>query len=329
MMSSSPIDLVQQAEALARNGNAAAGRALLEKSADNGDALACFALARWHLSGAFIQRSLERSRSCFARAAELGHADSAQILNGFLATGTGGVRDWPAAMELLEKRAAENAVAQRELALIQAMALTPDGDTGMTWQGEVLNETPHLTVFKQLLTPEESRFLIDVATPVFAPSTVVDPATGQLIRNPIRTSDVAGFPLVSEGPAISAINRRIASCSGTSASQGEPLQVLRYRPGQQYRAHFDGLANVENQRVMTMLIYLNDDYTGGETVFPKAGLSFRGEPGDALLFSNVLADGALDEMSLHAGLPVERGEKLLASRWIRARPLDLSVQPRA
>lgn len=325
MMSSSPIDLVQQAETLARNGDAAAGHVLLEQGADNGDPLACFALARWHLSGAHIQRNLDKSRSCFAQAAALGHAESARIFNGFLATGTGGPRDWPAAMALLEKRAAANAVAQRELALVLAMALTPEGDSAATCHGEVISEVPHLTVVRRLLTRQECGFLIDVAAPAFAPSTVVDPATGQLIRNPIRTSEVAGFPLVSESPAISAINRRIAFCSGTSANQGEPLQILRYRPGQQYRAHFDGLANVGNQRVMTMLIYLNRNYTGGETVFPKVGISFRGEAGDALLFRNVRADGALDEMSLHAGLPVVRGEKLLASRWIRARPLDLSA----
>lgn len=324
-MSSSPIDLVQQAEALAQSGNAAAGRTLLEQSADKGNAAACFALARWYLSGTFIQRSLDRSRACFARATALGHADAARILNGFLATGTGGPRDWPAAMTLLEERAAGNPAAQRELTLVRAMALTPDGDPATTWQGDIISKTPHLTVFRHLLTPEETGFLTEIATPAFAPSTVVDPATGQLVRNPIRTSDVAGFPLVSESPAISAINRRIASCSGSSASHGEPLQILRYRPGQEYRAHFDGLANVGNQRIMTMLIYLNHDYSGGETDFPKAGISFRGKAGDALLFHNVREDGALDEMSLHAGLPVLRGEKLLASRWIRARPLDLSA----
>ena len=40
-------------------------------------------------------------------------------------------------------------------------------------------------------------------------------------------------------------------------------------------------------------------------------------PGAALAFRNVLADGTTDEDSLHAGLPVRRGEKWIATLWIR------------
>ncbi|MFY0022539.1 hypothetical protein ABTQ05_21660, partial [Acinetobacter baumannii] len=75
--------------------------------------------------------------------------------------------------------------------------------------------------------------------------------------DPIRTSDIAAFPLALEQPAIHAINLRIASASGTNVRAGEPLTILRYRPGQQYRPHLDTLPGERNQRVATMLIYLN------------------------------------------------------------------------
>ena len=42
-----------------------------------------------------------------------------------------------------------------------------------------------------------------------------------------------------EDPVIHALNRRLAAVSGTAWDQGEPLQILRYSPGQQYRNHFD------------------------------------------------------------------------------------------
>jgi prolyl 4-hydroxylase len=42
--------------------------------------------------------------------------------------------------------------------------------------------------------------------------------------------------------------------------------------------------------------------------------------GDALLFRNADADGRPDPLALHSGLPVTRGVKYLASRWIRAEP---------
>ena len=72
------------------------------------------------------------------------------------------------------------------------------------------------------------------------------------------------------------LNRRIAAASGTRVEQGEPLQVLRYRPGQQYRNHYDAIAGMDNQRALTMLVYLNDAYQGGETRFVRTGLAVRG-----------------------------------------------------
>jgi prolyl 4-hydroxylase len=132
------------------------------------------------------------------------------------------------------------------------------------------------------------------------------------------------FPWVSEDLVIHALNRRIAITSGTDVFAGEPLQVLRYSPGQQYRPHLDALPTGDNQRILTMLVYLNEDYEGGETHFTRTGLRFAGSAGDALLFRNATSDGLPDEMAQHAGLPVVRGEKYLASRWIRQRPFPRS-----
>ncbi|HEU0134522.1 MAG TPA: 2OG-Fe(II) oxygenase, partial [Allosphingosinicella sp.] len=85
-----------------------------------------------------------------------------------------------------------------------------------------------------------------------------------------------------------------------------------------YKPHMDALPAEPNQRILTALLYLSEDYEGGETSFPRTGLSYRGAAGDALIFSNVGADGRADPLALHAGLPVTRGTKYLASRWIRA-----------
>ena len=149
---------------------------------------------------------------------------------------------------------------------------------------------------------------------------VVDPATGRQRPDPARLSDSAGFTLPLENPAVHALNRRIAVASGTHVSQGEPLQVLRYRPGGEYRPHFDAIPGFANQRILTMIVWLGEDYEGGETLFMKTGARLKGRTGDALLFRNALPDGTRDPDAGHAGLPVTTGEKLIASRWIRARP---------
>ena len=118
---------------------------------------------------------------------------------------------------------------------------------------------------------------------------------------------------------------RPALAADTITAQGEPLQVLRYRPGGEYRPHFDAIPGFANQRILTMIVWLNEDYEGGETMFMKTGAKIRGRTGDALLFRNALPDGTRDPDAAHAGLPVTRGEKLIASRWIRARRFEMPV----
>jgi prolyl 4-hydroxylase len=161
-----------------------------------------------------------------------------------------------------------------------------------------------------------------MAEPWLTPSVVVDPHSGQLVQNPVRTSDAMAFPWIAESPAVHALNRRIAAATGTTTAQGEPLQVLRYRPGGEYKPHFDAIDGLANQRILTMIVWLNEGEEGGATMFLENGLRLKGGTGDALLFRNARADGSRDPEARHAGLPVTRGEKLIASRWIRARTYD-------
>jgi prolyl 4-hydroxylase len=81
----------------------------------------------------------------------------------------------------------------------------------------------------------------------------------------------------------------------------------------------DFLPGAENQRLVTGLVYLNHGYEGGETAFVKADFKVKGRKGDAILFRNIHADRRADQMAEHAGLPVVRGVKLLASVWMRER----------
>jgi prolyl 4-hydroxylase len=205
------------------------------------------------------------------------------------------------------------------------MDLSPAGEPAAECRSEILCEAPEVRRFPALFTHAECVYLIETAKPMFQPSVVVDPRTGQQVPNPVRTSSAAGFPFTDENPAIHALNRRLAAASGTDVRSGEPLQVLRYAPGEQYHEHSDALPGVApaQQRVLTFLVYLDEDYEGGETRFPVPGLTVRGRTGEGLLFRNASADGSPDGRAVHAGLPVTRGVKHLASRWIRAAPLIL------
>ena len=66
----------------------------------------------------------------------------------------------------------------------------------------------------------------------------------------------------------------------------ERLRYYRYDPGQFFRPHSDGYFQRENgeRSFLTFLVYLNDDFVGGETCFP--GEVIQPERGTALLFSH-------------------------------------------
>lgn len=282
-----------------------------------GDVAATAELAHWRIAGDLVRRDLPVARELLRRAGETGDHGSALLHAYFLAAGVGGDSDWAGALAGLRHLPATDPGIAAQLRMIGAMDLDPQGFPAATPVGDTLSERPFVACARGLLSPAECDYLQGKGAPALRPSLVIDPVTGQQVPNPVRRSDGMTFGVYDEDLVVNAINRRIAAFSGTSLEQGEPLQILRYGVGGEYRTHMDGIANEPNQRILTVLVYLSDDYEGGETAFPRTGLSVRGRKGDALLFRNVDAGDRPDPLSLHAGLPVTRGTKLIATRWIR------------
>lgn len=305
-------------EALVNGRRFAEAAQLLLQAAAAGDIAAVAQLGHWRISGAIVRRDLAAARTLLGRAGAAGDRDSALLHAAFVACGVGGTADWESALALLRRLAPHDDRARAQLALIDAMPIEADGTPQTSSQRQMLSSSaPRVEALRALLSPEECAYLIESGSPSLQPSMVVDPQSGRLMPHPIRSSDNSQFGVYSEDLVVNAINRRIAAASGTAADQGEPLQLLRYRPGGEYRAHMDALPGEANQRILTVIVYLNDGYEGGATTFSRSGLTFRGGVGDALLFGNVGADGRPDPASQHAGLPVTRDTKLIATRWIR------------
>ncbi|KAJ0098082.1 hypothetical protein Patl1_28564 [Pistacia atlantica] len=117
----------------------------------------------------------------------------------------------------------------------------------------------------------------------------------------------------------------------------QAFNVLRYEIGQRYHSHYDAFNPEEygpqkSQRVASFLLYLSDVEEGGETVFPFengmnmdgsydyrecVGLKVKPRRGDALLFYSLLPNGTIDPTSLHGSCPVIKGQKWVATKWIR------------
>ena len=311
---------IRQVQALLDGRRIAEAAGLLASAARAGDRAATIELAQWSIAGNIIPRDLAAARALLGQAGAAGDEDAALLHASFLASGTGGEPDWSSAVAALRALAPRSARARTQLDIIEGMDLDDDGFPGGGFGIRPLSERPHVSACSHFLSRVECDYLGAAGGPYLQPSMVVDPASGRMVPHPIRTSDGAVFGVHIEDLVVSAINRRVAALTGTAYRQGEPLQLLRYHPGGEYRAHMDALPAEPNQRILTVLLYLNEGYQGGETTFPRTGLSFRGEPGDALIFRNVTEDGRADPMALHTGAPVTRGTKLIATRWIRKAP---------
>lgn len=308
--------LLAQAFALSEAGRNPEAIVFIHRLVGQNEPEAMFMLAEMKWRGGMVPQDLAQARDLYRRAGEAGHAGAAAYFTNLLASGVAGPRDWRQAVERLRREAKADPRRKAALAAVEAMRLTADGEPEVLREAEVLSEAPAVTLFPRLFTAAECDYLRQTAEPLYEPSVVN--ANGRVVKDPIRTSDGASIHWLVEDPAVHALNRRLAAASGSAFENGEALQILRYRPGQQYRTHMDAVG-AENERVLTALVYLNHDYTGGETCFVKTGLKVKGRKGDALVFRNSGADGRPDPMSEHAGLPITGGTKFLASRWIRER----------
>lgn len=189
---------------------------------------------------------------------------------------------------------------------------------------------PAIALIDGLATKAMCRWLIAKAKPRLERGMVRDLATGQPVPDPIRTGLSAGFGLADTDLVLVATQERLARASGLVVHQQEAPHVLTYEPGQEYRPHFDFMNPTQpafaeqlaimGQRVATCLTWLNEDYEGGETDFPRASFRYKGKTGDAMLFLNVTQpDRRPDPLTLHAGLSPTRGRKWLLSQWVRDR----------
>jgi predicted 2-oxoglutarate/Fe(II)-dependent dioxygenase YbiX len=92
----------------------------------------------------------------------------------------------------------------------------------------------------------------------------------------------------------------------------EGYNLLKYSGGQEYKAHFDG--GTETGRTISAILYLNNDYEGGQIEFVNFGLKIKPEPGMFILFPSNYAYS-------HIAHPVTDGTKYAIVTWIKDRQL--------
>lgn len=179
-------------------------------------------------------------------------------------------------------------------------------------------EEPLIVVLANVLSDEECEMLMQMSKNKMKRSKI---GVSRKI-NDIRTSSGT---FLEESEVTTRIERRIASIMNVPIEHGEGLQILKYTVGQEYKAHYDFFAEnsaaANNNRMSTLVMYLNHVEEGGETFFPKLNLSVSPKKGMAVYFEYFYQDASLNKLTLHGGAPVIKGEKWVATQWMRRRPL--------
>lgn len=185
-------------------------------------------------------------------------------------------------------------------------------------------QRPRLVLLGSLFSDAECEELIAAARPRLQRSETAVTAPGGDSISSVRTSDGMFFAR-GETPLVTRLEARIARLVNWPVSRGEGLQVLHYLPGTEYQAHYDyfdpdgastpAILQRGGQRVATLIVYLNEPEQGGATFFPDVGLSVLPRRGHAVFFAYDRAHP--DTGSLHAGEPVEQGEKWIVTKWLR------------
>lgn len=86
----------------------------------------------------------------------------------------------------------------------------------------------------------------------------------------------------------------------------EDMHLVRYLPGGFYVSHVDAGLDL-NDRYFTVICYLNDRFSGGETSFPTLNFTFAPQVGKALIFPATY---------VHRAEPVLKGRKYILVTWL-------------
>ncbi|MFT3790217.1 MAG: 2OG-Fe(II) oxygenase [Rudaea sp.] len=187
-------------------------------------------------------------------------------------------------------------------------------------------ERPTVAFLDNVLDAQECDELVRRSAQKLVRSTIVDRERGSAEVIAGRSSEGTWFPLEADA-FIARLDRRIAALMNRPLENGEGLQILHYRTGGEYTPHYDYFPPGDagsaphlaqgGQRVASLILYLNDVEDGGATVFPRLNLAVGPKKGAAVYFEYCNSRGEVDPATLHGGALVLKGEKWIATKWMR------------
>jgi hypothetical protein len=316
----------------------------LAVAAKDGDADAMTELGKRLISGDRAPYLPREGAGMLVDAARAGAVEATLRLACLSALGAHVEQSWEGALDLAGRAAALGSEAARGQLRVLARR---DGDPARNddWQelargvdigawlvpqqGTTLHEAPLVRHYSSFLGDAACRWLIARARHRLRRAMIYSGTDAGDITHEMRTNSAAVMHLGSIDLVNVVVQYKIAAACGVPVDNLEGPTVLHYAVGEEITDHTDFInprtrhygkeIATRGERCYTFLVYLNDEYDGGETDFPLLKVRHKARRGDGLQFSNALSTGPPDPRSVHAGLPPTRGEKWLLSQFVRSR----------
>lgn len=192
---------------------------------------------------------------------------------------------------------------------------------------KIYSEDPLVKTESLFLSEEECEHFINISKDSLKPALVSNATEG------VISSGRTGYNTWIEhdhDEITHEVGKRIAKCIGLPLENAEKYQIIYYDKNQEYRQHYDSWVHDNSEktlrcmkyggsRLRTALCYLNDVSKGGGTKMTKLDITIPAEKGKLLVFQNTVSidDHRRHELSEHAGLPVEEGEKYAFNLWFK------------
>jgi len=332
---------LQRARELDAAGQHVQALEILKDASRQGDLAAMSELAHRVLVGDQAPKAPKQAMSLLLQAAKGGEPRALARMAALMAGGAYVRQDWQGALQLLGQAAAAGDVsAQGQLGCLQPEGAAPADWATMAarvpmadWLRPAAQEKLHEKVRRipDLVPLPVCRWLIGRAHGLLGPALVYDSVSHSNLLHEMRTNTMALFDYARLDVVQFLVQLRMSLTCGYRMQHFELPMVLHYEVGQQITPHFDFIdANASDyaqqihdsgQRMVTFLLYLNNDYAGGETTFPELGIVHRGTAGHGLYFINAHDDLSPDRRMLHTGSPPTAGEKWIVSQFIVSKQL--------
>ena len=192
-----------------------------------------------------------------------------------------------------------------------------------------LSKTPEIFYIDNFITNKEIDYIINISKDKLKKANVsyLQKDANNYKNYTGRTNKSYWLDKKSD-PIVLKLCKRIAKEIGCNWENFENYQVIHYGPSEEYKYHFDAydkkelekyyhFCNERGNRLKTVLVYMNNVEEGGSTGFKNIGKKVEAKKGRMVVFENVNKKNELYKRSLHAGLPVIKGEKWAFNLWLR------------